>query len=327
MKRKITHIMIGLCTSVASVCLAVFAAGNFFVEYSITRQSDSGDRKVENELINDAQNELQSIVKKNQEKESDYGNAWHNSTEFEEVTLETPDKLKIYGELYLAKEESNKYLIAIHGYKMDRTAMYGYAAHYWDKGYNVLCIDQRSHGKSEGNYIGMGWLERKDILQWIKYLVERDDNAQIVLHGVSMGAATVMMTAGEKLPKQVKACVEDCGFSTVWDIMASELYARFHLPEIPLVYVASYLSKIKAGYDFKEASSIEQLKKAKVPMLFIHGTKDGFVPFHMLQKVYDAHPGEKDMYVVENVDHTDAVNRDVDKYYDKVFSFLYQYLE
>lgn len=324
---KVKKIIKMILASTVGVIMAIVAAGNYFMDYSITRQSKSGDRVVDNQLIEDTESELQKTVRENQKKENELGQQWHERTPYEEVMIQTPDGLKLYGDFYPAKEENHKYLLAIHGYKVDKTAMYGYAAHYWEQGYHILTIDQRSHGKSEGKYIGMGWLERKDMLQWIDYLVEKDPNAQIVMHGVSMGAATVMMTAGEDLPVQVKACVEDCGFSSVWDIMSSELNARFHLPSFPLVHAASAISRLRAGYDFKEASSVEQLKKAKVPMLFIHGTKDGFVPFDMLQKVYDAHPGEKDIYVVEDVDHTDAVNADVEKYYDKVFSFLDRYME
>lgn len=324
---KVKKVIKVIFASAAAISIAVVAAGNYFMDYSITRQSNSGDRTVDNELIEDTESLLQKTVKENQKKEAESGEKWHETTAYEEVSILTPDGLNLYGDFYPAKEENHKYLLAVHGYKVDKTAMYGYASHYWEQGYHVLTVDQRSHGKSEGKYIGMGWLERKDMLQWINYLIEKDPDAQIVMHGVSMGAATVMMTAGEELPPQVKACVEDCGFSSVWDIMSSELNARFHLPPFPLVHVASTISKLRAGYDFREASSVEQLKKAKVPMLFIHGTKDGFVPFYMLQKVYDAHPGEKEMYVVEDVDHTDAVNADVEKYYDRVFTFLNRYME
>lgn len=324
---KVKKVIKVIFASAAAISIAVVAAGNYFMDYSITRQSNSGDRIVDNELIEDTESLLQKTVKENQKKEAESGEKWHETTAYEEVSILTPDGLNLYGDFYPAKEENHKYLLAVHGYKVDKTAMYGYASHYWEQGYHVLTVDQRSHGKSEGKYIGMGWLERKDMLQWINYLIEKDPDAQIVMHGVSMGAATVMMTAGEELPPQVKACVEDCGFSSVWDIMSSELNARFHLPPFPLVHVASTISKLRAGYDFREASSVEQLKKAKVPMLFIHGTKDGFVPFYMLQKVYDAHPGEKEMYVVEDVDHTDAVNADVEKYYDRVFTFLNRYME
>lgn len=323
MKDRKNKIVKTACSSVIAVCLATIAAGNYLVNYAITRQSNSDVRDVDNTLLKiDSDDALLKTVAENDKKEAEEGIAWQASTQFEEVYLESLDGLMLYGEFYPAREASHKYVLLIHGYKSDRTAMYGYAAHYWEQNYNILIVDQRSHGKSEGKYIGMGWLERKDMLQWITYLVDQDEEAQIALHGVSMGAATVMMTAGEDLPVQVKACIEDCGYSSVWDIMSSELNARFHLPEFPLLHIASGLSRIRAGYSFREASAVRQLKKCKIPMLFIHGTKDGFVPFSMLQKVYDAHPGKKDMYVVEGVDHCDAVNADVSQYYEKVFGFL-----
>ena len=101
----------------------------------------------------------------------------------------------------------------------------------------------------------MGWPDRRDMLQWIDWIIRRDSEAKIVLHGISMGGATVMMTAGEDLPGQVKAVVEDCGYTSVWDIFTDELDYLFHLPAFPLLNIASCLSSLRAGYSFSEASS------------------------------------------------------------------------
>lgn len=93
----------------------------------------------------------------------------------------------------------------------------------------------------------MGWLDREDILQWIDYITVRDPQAEIVIHGVSMGAATTMMTAGETTPDAVKAFVEDCGYTSVWDVFSSELQLRFGLPEFPILYTASAVAKLPGG--------------------------------------------------------------------------------
>ena len=95
---------------------------------------------------------------------------------------------------------------------------------------HAVAPDLRACGESEGDYVGMGWLDRKDVLQWIDYIIEQDPEAKIVVHGISMGAATTMMTAGESTPDNVKAFVEDCGYTSVWDIFSSELQLRFGLP-------------------------------------------------------------------------------------------------
>lgn len=146
------------------------------------------------------------------------------------------------------------------------------AQHYYDAGFNVLTPDLRASGQSEGDYVGMGWLDRLDILDWVDWILTQDAAAQIVIHGVSMGAATTMMVAGEETPDAVVAFVEDCGYTSVWDVFSSELSLRFGLPEFPLLYSASALSSVMAGYSFEEASALEAVACSEKPMLFIHGT-------------------------------------------------------
>ena len=102
-----------------------------------------------------------------------------------------------------------------------------------------LTPDLRACGDTDGNYLGMGWLDRKDILSWIDWIVAQDSDARIVIHGISMGAATTMMTAGEDTPDQVVAFIEDCGYTSVWDTFSSELKLRFGMPEFPLMYTAN----------------------------------------------------------------------------------------
>ena len=200
--------------------------------------------------------------------------------------------------------------------------MYNYISMYAERGYQILMPDLRGCGESEGDYVGMGWLDRKDMLKWIDCICERDSDAEIVLHGVSMGGATVMMTAGEDLPNQVKAVVDDCGYTSVWDIFSDELSYLYHLPDFPFLYTADVISKIRAGYGFKEASALEQIKKAKVPVLFIHGTEDSFVHTEMVYPLYEACPTPKDLYLTEGAGHCDSMYIDPDTYVEKVFTFL-----
>lgn len=109
----------------------------------------------------------------------------------------------------------------LHGYRGDYTGALCLAEPYYEAGYQVIAPDLRACGESEGSYVGMGWLDREDILQWIDYITVRDPQAEIVIHGISMGAATTMMTAGETTPDAVKAFVEDCGYTSVWDVFSS----------------------------------------------------------------------------------------------------------
>ena len=223
--------------------------------------------------------------------------------------------------------EGHRYAVLFHGYTGAAWQMAPYAKMFYDMGYSVLTPDARAHGESEGTYIGMGWLERPDVLGWIDSITTGDPEAEIVLHGVSMGGATVMMAAGEELPDHVKCIVEDCGYSSVWDEFRLQLKNVFHLPAFPLLNAASLMCRIRAGYSFQEASSVRQLQKASVPMLFIHGDADTFVPFSMLDVVYDACSSEeKEKLVVHDAAHGAAADTDPELYWETVTAFVGKYI-
>lgn len=245
---------------------------------------------------------------------------------YSDETITSFDNLKLHAYKVLNQNTSNKWAIAVHGYTSGGLSMSSYARNYYDMGYNVLMPDLRSHGSSEGNYIGMGWDDRLDIIDWINTLLEDNPNAEIVLHGVSMGAATVSMVSGENLPSNVKAIVADCGYTSVWDEFAYQLDDLFSLPEFPILYVSSLISKIRAGYFLGEASSLEQVAKSKTPILFIHGDKDDFVPYCMMEELYNATSSEKEMLTIKNAGHAKASKVDPETYWTTVNEFTNKYI-
>ena len=173
----------------------------------------------------------------------------------------------------------------------------------------------------------MGWLDRKDMVKWINLIVEKDPSSQIVLYGESMGGATVMMTAGEDLPSNVKAIVEDCGYTSVYEMFTAELNNRFGLPPFPIMDAARVVTNIRAKYDIKGASALEQVKKSKTPMLFTHGSNDTYVPTEMVYRLYEAAPVEKDILVIDGAAHGAAPDVDPETYYNKVFEFVNKYVK
>lgn len=241
------------------------------------------------------------------------------------VTLTSEDGLDLRG-YYFSRENSHHYAIICHGYGSNAAQMSSYAMQFYNMGCSVLVPDARAHGESEGDYYGMGWLERRDILGWAGQLIDADPEAEIVLFGVSMGGATVMMTAGEELPGHIKCVVEDCGYTSVWDEFSLQLQTMFHAPDFPLMYTTGLVCRLRAGYGFRQASSVEQLKKARVPMLFIHGEEDTFVPYPMLDLVYDACAStEKEKLTIPGAAHGAAASTDPELYWNTITSFTNRY--
>ncbi|MDR2078982.1 MAG: alpha/beta hydrolase [Treponema sp.] len=255
---------------------------------------------------------------------------WLDGRGGEPVSLVSFDGLILRGIYIPALPSSGRTVILAHGYRGVGRELSDYARFFYEKlGYNLLIPDARSHGASEGTYIGFGWLERLDYLRWIDWAKERTagaENAGIVLFGVSMGAATVMMTAGEELPREVRAVIEDCGYTSAVEEIRHVMRTRYHLSSPLLLTIAGKLVKKRAGYAFEEASSIGQVRKAKVPILFIHGDADTFVPSWMVYPLYEACGSEKELYVVKGAGHTKAYTTDPALYERRVSAFLEKYV-
>lgn len=293
-------------------------AGNYLVNFAIVRQDTARDVAPGSVVAK----EDQDTIRKNSERIEEKKTAWLSEVKQETVQIVSEDGLTLKGDIFYATEDSHRWLLAVHGYTGKRSDMQNIASFYGEQGYHVLTPDMRSHGESEGTYIGMGWLDRMDVLQWIQYILSLDPKAEIILHGVSMGGATVMMTSGEKLPGQIKGIVEDCGYTSVWDIFSDELSYLFHLPDFPFLYTAALAARYRAGYDFKEASALDQVAKSQVPILFIHGSEDNFVHTEMVYELYDACSAPKELLVVEGAGHGEAYRMDPELYFDTVFDFL-----
>lgn len=237
------------------------------------------------------------------------------------------DGLRLVARELRAEQQTDLWVVCIHGFSGSGLNLGVAAKHWHDRGYHVLLPDLRGSGDSEGEYYGMGWLDRLDIIQWIKgVILKKDPGARIVLHGVSMGAATVMMTTGEQLPTNVRAAIEDCGYTSVWAEFTIQLKKVFHLPQFPIMHIANGMAKRRAGYSFKEASSVAQVKKSKTPTLFIHGDADTFVPFFMLDEVYGAAACEKEKLVVHGAQHGESVTLEPALYWGTAEAFIEKYL-
>ena len=216
-----------------------------------------------------------------------------------------PQGIQLHAFYVAAPAPTNKTAVIVHGYTDNaiRMFMIGYLYNR-DLGYNILLPDLPPQGESE--IFG--------------------DSTQMVVHGISMGGATTMMVSGEKQKPFVKCFVEDCGYTSVWDEFSHELKSSFHLPAFPLMYTTSWLCEKKYGWDFKEASSLKQVAKCELPMLFIHGDKDTYVPTWIVYPLYEAKPDPKELWIVPGAAHAVSYKENKQEYTDKVRDFVGQYI-
>ena len=305
--------------------VATIGIGNYFVNYAIVRSGNGGDREVKNTdslEVASMDNEAERVIEENRKKEKELANEWTKTIQNKKVEAKADDGITLRGTEYLLNEKTDKWAIVLHGYRSSPDSVIGIGMHFLEEGYNVLIPNMRACGESEGEYIGMGWLDKDDLKCWINLIIEQNENAEIVLHGSSMGAATVLMASGDVLPSNVKAIIEDSGYTSVWDIFASEAKVRFNLPTFPILNMFELVANIRAKYDIKEASALEQVKKANVPILFIHGDADDFVPEYMCEKLYKATNCKKEKLIIHNAGHTESKYKEPETYYNKIFEFL-----
>ncbi|MFV0400156.1 MAG: alpha/beta hydrolase [Oscillospiraceae bacterium] len=299
----------------AVILIAGFVAGNYFYTLALARGSDKT-------AITKPTDNAIDIPNPNAESNK----AWFDSVGRTDAYMESRDGLKLHAYFILNTAGSNNWVVIAHGYGGSGATMNATARSFYEMGFNVLLPDARGHGESEGDYIGMGWPDRLDIVDWLNRLVAEQGDIEIVLYGVSMGGATVMMVSGEELPPNVKVIVEDCGYTSVRDEFAYQLKSIWGLPGFPILNFADAVTRMRAGYSFFDASAVAQVEKSVTPMLFIHGSEDTFVPTYMLDIVYDAANVEKEKLLVAGASHGTSYLVGGELYWDTIKEFTGRFL-
>lgn len=249
---------------------------------------------------------------------------WLKRQKPEGLQIKTRDGLTLRGNWLEAPVESKKLMLVLHGYRSSGIGNFAPMAHFYhDLGYHVLLVDHRSHGKSEGEYVGFSVLDHQDCKGWIKKAIARlGEEAEIWVHGISMGGATTVALCTEELPKQVKGLIADCPFTSPWEVFEHVLKSDYHLPAFPTLYISDAICKRKAGYGFKEVNNTERVRRSKLPILFIHGEKDTFVPTWMSKRMYKACTSKKELLIVKEAGHGESYFRDMTTYQNTVKRFL-----
>ncbi len=240
----------------------------------------------------------------------------------------TADGLKLDADYIPAAHKTNKTAVIAHGFMSRKEEMGAYAAMFHQLGYNVLLPDNRGHGASQGNVIGFGWLDRRDYLQWAREVVQKNGhNSEIVMFGISMGAAGMVMASGEQQLSQIKAYAVDSPYTSVEDEITYEAKQQYNLPKYPLVPITSLVAKVRAGYSFGEASAVKQVKQNHKPIYFVTGTGDTFVPHYMTKKLYQAAHSPKEMWLVPGAAHVMSFSKEPVAYQQHIKQFLAKYVQ
>lgn len=245
----------------------------------------------------------------------------------EDVYVESFDYLRLHGVYFPAINDAcdkKRVVICLHGYTSRSLQDFtGLTDYYFKHGYAMLQIDARAHGESEGEYIGFGCLDRKDLLKWIDWVIDHcGDDTEIILHGISMGASTALMASGLMLPKQVKGIVSDCAFTSPKEVFTHVLNTMYHLPAFPAIQGADVVNRIFAGYGMDECNAKREVKKAAVPILFIHGEKDTFVPTRMCKEIYECCASKKKILIVKGAAHGESYYKNTEAYEAALDDFL-----
>lgn len=245
----------------------------------------------------------------------------------QKVSIKSFDGLNLNAHLaeHKAEAPNHNYIILMHGFRDSPKIVSPYAIHFYNNGFNILVPGQRGHGWSEGKHIDMSAFTPQDVKSWIDFICQKDSDAKIALWGISMGGSTVMRATGLSLPSNVVCCIEDCGFSSVWDEFVYQMKTAYKIPGKLLMPYFNLYCKRKLGIDCKIISAKDDLKRSVTPTLFIHGDADTFVPFYMLNEVYDSAACTKEMLIIPAANHARSAFAAPESYWQATDDFLAKY--
>lgn len=245
-----------------------------------------------------------------------------NKSNYEEIECTSNEGYKLNGYYYEKHKNGDKGIILVHGYTANHFIHAPFIEMFLNEGFNVLLIDVRSHGLSEGKYATYGIYEREDLAKWVKILKSKLRNdALIGLHGQSMGAATSLMYG--KYGNDIDFIIADCGYSNGKEILKYQIKEKAKVPFYPLYNLLNLEAKLRCKFDFNKVSPIDDIKDISIPIFFIHGTDDETVPFWMSEEMFKTRNREYDKFLaVKGASHMTCYDKNKEKYIKEVHEFL-----
>lgn len=254
--------------------------------------------------------------------------AWWEAAPKEEIRIRSFDGLELVADYFPAPRPAAAVAVLAHGYTAAGPSMRRYARLFQERlGCSLIVPDLRGHGRSEGGYIGFGLHDARDLRSWIGAALEREGKeARIVLFGVSMGAASALIACGGGLPANVACAVSDCAYSDAREELAFKLRRLYGLPRFPALNAVETVTRFLAGYRLSDASPRAAAARSSVPVLFIHGDADGFVPAGMARELYAAAAAEKELFIVPEAGHAESFHTAGEAYAERVANFVNRFL-
>lgn len=287
---KVTFIAIAAVIGCLAILCAVFTA--VFFRMGMSRYLKRSDRLNPSAFDKRGRPENYSDIPKKLDSLKDEMRAcaeWMRNSNFEEHAITSFDGLKLHGRFLPADGEMKGIILMMHGFRSNPVHDFSCAVKcFHEMGYGCFLPYQRAHGDSEGKYITFGAFERFDCRDWAAFIEKRYPGYPLLLDGVSMGATTVLSASGLDLPSNVKGIIADCGFTSPYDIFEAVMKNAFKLPKFPLFYTVRAVTRLIAGFDLEDFSTVEAVKKNSLPILFAHGEADDFVPCEMSRRGYEA---------------------------------------
>lgn len=257
---------------------------------------------------------------------------WLETVRMQKISALTGDGYTLIATEFFPPEEtradpvSHRWALVLHGYTGWKEEMYPFACWYQRQGYHVIVPDLRCQGESEGDFIGMGWTDHFDCNLWVDYILSRDEDAVIVIHGQSMGAAAaLMMTGADKVSEHIAAVISDSAYTDAYSMFGDKIRDWFHLPAFPLVDSARIALLMRGGYNLDNASALDAVARSHVPTLFIHGSADAMIDVQMSRDLYAAAVCPKELLVIDGAGHGQPQDKDPEAYYGTIQAFLTEY--
>ena len=242
---------------------------------------------------------------------------------FESADIISFDGLRLHADFLRGEPGTKVTMIFCHGYKseaaFDFAAMYDF---YRSLGYNLVYLNMRAHGKSGGKYIGFGVLDRFDVQSWAKKVAELFPDTSIFLHGMSMGAASILQSADLELDPAVCGIIADCGFSSTNEVFRNLVGGLYHLPATPFVDIFEAVNRMTAGYGFTDADSVRSMERSRLPLAYICGDCDRYVPLDMAMRIYNACVQDKVLLIAEGAGHAASFMTENEKYRNLITEFI-----